>query len=82
MVQWQADKSNTALIDKASQEFKNITTKFPNHIKAQDAVLKLGLIEIDKGNVDAARYYLSEVKTRYPGTAAARIADTRLQQLR
>lgn len=82
MVQWQGDKTKSDLIEKASQEFKNVSTQFPNHTKAGDAILKLGLIEIDKGDMTTARQYLTEVKTRYPSTAAARIADARLQQLR
>lgn len=81
MVQWQNDRSNVSLLDKASNEFSTINTQFPNHSKTMDAILKLGLIEFDKGNQAAAEQYLTEVKTRYPGTAAARIAETRLQQI-
>lgn len=80
-VQWQSDKSNGGLLDKATQQFSSITTSHPTHTKAVDALLKLGLIESDKGNVEGARRYLTEVHDKYPGTAAARIADTRLQQL-
>ncbi len=81
MVQWQNDKNNQALLEKAATEFLSITNEYPSHPKTADALLKLGLIEIDKGNPDGATEYLSEVKTRYPGSAAARIAETRLQQL-
>jgi tol-pal system protein YbgF len=81
MSQWQTNKTKTELLDKANQEFLNITSKFPTHQKVTDALLKLGLIENEKGNLEAARQYLTEVKDRYPGTAAARIAETRLQQL-
>jgi len=80
MVQWQSDKS-TQSIDKAKEAFLNVTTHFPTHQKITDALLKLGLIESEKGNMDAARQYLTEVKDRYPTTAAARIAETRLQQM-
>lgn len=80
-VQWQADKSNTGLLDKASQAFLNLREEFPMHSKSTDALLKLGLIESDKGNFESARHYLTEVINRYPGTSAARIAETRLQQL-
>ncbi len=82
MSQWQANKAKKELLDKANQEFLNITSKFPTHQKITDALLKLGLIENEKGNLEAARQYLTEVKDRYPGSAAARIAETRLQQLR
>jgi tol-pal system protein YbgF len=81
MVQWQNDKNNMALLEKAANEFTSITNEYPNHPKTADALLKLGLIEINKGNQDNAAQYLSEVKSRYPGSAAARIAENRLQQL-
>jgi len=81
MSQWQTNKTKKELLDKANQEFLNITSKFPTHQKVTDALLKLGLIENEKGNLEAARQYLTEVKDRYPGSAAARIAETRLQQL-
>lgn len=81
MVQWHNDKSNHGLLEKATHEFINITREYPNHPKTADALLKLGLIEIDKGNPDKAQQYLSQVKSRYPGSAAARIAENRLQQL-
>lgn len=81
MVQWQNDKNNLALLEKAANEFTSITNEYPNHPKTADALLKLGLIEINKGNQDNAAQYLSEVKSRYPGSAAARIAENRLQQL-
>lgn len=82
MVQWQADKSKTELLDKASQDFLIITTRFPNHQKVPDSLLKLGIIENERGNLETSRQYLTQAKTNHPGTAAARIAETRLQQLR
>lgn len=81
MLQWQSDKNNQSLLEKAANEFNSITTEYPNHPKTADALLKLGLIEIDRGNPDSATQYLSLVKTRYPGSAAARVAENRLQQL-
>lgn len=81
-VQWQNDKANTTLLEKAREEFTNLEAEFPSHTKASDALLKLGLIEIEADNMIAAKQYLSDVKTRFPGTAAARIAETKLQQVK
>lgn len=81
MVQWQSDNTNSALLDKAQLEFSNIAKGFPNHTKTADAFLKLGIIELDKGNIDAAKQHLMAVKSRYPGTTAARVAENRLQQI-
>lgn len=73
---------NPDLLNKASTEFLAITTHFPNHQKAMDALLKLGIIEEDKGNKELAKEYLTNVKERYPGTSVARIASTHLQRLK
>lgn len=80
-LQGKANK-NAELLNKASVEFMAITTQFPNHQKAMDALLKLGILESDKGNIEAARQYLTHVKERYPGTSVARIASTHLQRLK
>lgn len=82
MVQWQTDKSKSDLLEKATQEFLNVVNQFPSHAKVSDAVLKLGLIELEKGNIEAARLHLLDVKTRFRGTAAAKVADARLNQLK
>lgn len=80
-LQGRANK-NAELLNKASVEFMAITTQFPNHQKAMEALLKLGILENDKGNTEAARQYLTHVKERYPGTSVARIASTQLQRLK
>jgi tol-pal system protein YbgF len=79
MVQWQQDPKNKGLLDKAAQAFSNIASQFPGNPKVSDALLKLGIIESEKGNLAAARKYFTDVKNRYPGSAAARIAETRLK---
>lgn len=81
MVQWQADKSNPELLDKASEAFTTLSKDFAQHPKAVDALLKLGIIEVERGNIQGAEQYFTEVKTKHPGTAAARIAESRLQKL-
>ena len=81
MVEWQKDPQNKTLLDKASHAFSNIPSQFPGNSKVSDALLKLGIIENEKGNAAGARKYFTDVKNRYPGSAAARIAETRLKQL-
>ncbi len=81
MAKWQAEKVNRGLLDQATQSFINLKTGFKEHPKVADALLKLGVIETEKNNFVAAREYLTEVKTRYPSSSAARIAASRLQQL-
>jgi tol-pal system protein YbgF len=81
MVEWQKDPKNKTLLDKAAHAFSNIASQFPGNPKVPDALLKLGIVENEKGNPTAARKYFTDVKSRYPGSAAARIAETRLKQL-
>ncbi len=80
-VRWQSEKANLPLLERAGDAFATITIQFPNHPKAADATLKLGLIEQDKGNLDVARQYFADVREHFPNTAAARLAESRLQQL-
>lgn len=81
MVEWQKDPQNKTLLDKAAHAFSNIASQFPGNPKVPDALLKLGIIENEKGNLIVAQKHFTNVKNRYPGSAAARIAETRLKQL-
>lgn len=79
--QWQADKGNILLLDKASASFHAVTKNFPDHHKVMDALLKLGLIELEKGNQSTARNFFYQVAQKYPGTSSARIANAKLNTL-
>jgi tol-pal system protein YbgF len=79
--QWQANRNNQELINNALASFKTVVKDFPKHQKAQDALLKLGIVEADLQHVDAARGYLSKVIQQYPNTSSARIAQNKLNQL-
>jgi len=81
MVEWQSDKARVASLDSAIQSFLNVTSHFPDHQKASDSLLKLGIIEVEKHNFKAAKQYFTDLKTRYPSSTAARIAENRLKQL-
>ena len=47
-----------------------------------DATLKLGFIHYELGRWGDARKTLEDVKTNYPGTSAAQLAETRLQKMK
>ncbi len=81
MLEWQKNPTNKTLLDKAADAFSNITSQFPGNPKVPDALLKLGIIENEKGDPMAARKYFTDIKSRYPGSAAARIDETRLKAL-
>jgi tol-pal system protein YbgF len=82
MTQWQSDHSVLDLLAKSQNAFNTVAQKFPNHPKAADSFLKLGLIEIEKENWSLANQYLSTVTEKYADTAPARMAEVRLEQLR
>jgi tol-pal system protein YbgF len=80
LVQWQGNKKDMMLLDKAAGSFLALKTDFPNHVKLSDALLKLGLIEKDKGNLENANQYFSQLKSQYPNSVAARLAESELSK--
>ncbi len=64
----------------AKHEFSMVIEKFPNHIKAADASLKLSYVYSNMGDANLARQQLLTVTELYPTTPSARIASERLQQ--
>ncbi len=80
MAQWGSHKDDKTLLDKASQAFLMVTTRFPTHQRATDALLKLGMVEQEKGNLDVSKRYFEQVRDRYPDSAAARMAEAYLQE--
>jgi len=81
MAEWQHNKTKTAELEKAKQEFLIIISTFPTHHKASDALLKLGVIALAQNDKLTAQKYLNEVKSQFKGSPAARIAETKLQHL-
>ncbi len=80
MAEWGSHKDDKTLLDKASQSFLMVTTRFPTHQRATDALLKLGMVEQEKGNLEVSKRYFEQVRERYPDSAAARMAETYLQE--
>ncbi len=80
--QWQQNKANGALLQQAVTAFKAVVESFPAHHKAVDALLKLGLVEVDQEHWVAAQALLQEVIQKYPDSSRARIAEAKLQRMR
>jgi tol-pal system protein YbgF len=80
-LQWQTHKTELPLLEKSRQAFMDIVTQHPDHIKVVDASLKIGFIDEDRGDIASAKQYFTEVKQRYPGTSAARVAEARLKRM-
>jgi tol-pal system protein YbgF len=69
-------------LDAAKVAFQNILTQFPTHQKAADALLKLGYVYDAAGQKDKAIKTFNDVTQKYPGSSLARIAESRIQNIK
>lgn len=67
--------------DQAIVEFKKAISTYPNGPKVADAYLKLGYTYYQAGKWAEARQNLNEVKNRFSGTSAARLAEQQLNRM-
>ena len=68
--------------EKALASFQRVVEVYGESSKASDALLKIGYIQDDIGRLPEARQTLETVIQKYPGTSAARLAESRLQRLK
>ena len=66
----------------AIDEFQRLVTNHPNSPKLTHAMLKIGYILHEMGEKEQAKKVLTDLKRRFPGTTAARLAEERLQRMR
>jgi len=67
--------------DVALQAFQSLLETFADSAKAPDALLKAGYCEFELGRSDVGEKTLRDVVARYPGSDAARLAQSRLRSL-
>lgn len=67
---------------KAEQAFQTVITQYPQNAKVADAMLKLGFVYADAGQYEKARTTLAKIPKLYPETSVARLATSRLLQLK
>ena len=67
--------------DQALASFQQVVDQHPDSPKHPDALLKLGFIQLEKGNQPQARKLLEQVRSQFPGTTAAALAEQRLNRL-
>ncbi len=67
--------------DNAINEYQTLLSTYPDSQKVSHALLKIGYSYAELGNASDAEKTLSKVKTEYPGTTAARLADERLRKI-
>jgi len=67
---------------RALSEFEKVVKGHPTSPKRADALLKMGYTYQELGQFDKARMSLNNVVLNYPGSTAARLAKTRLQDIK
>jgi len=67
--------------DAAKEAFINLGLHYPKSTRLPDALLKLGYIYGEQGDVTRAREVLQKLVQVYPDTQAAKLAERRLQSL-
>ncbi|WP_097461785.1 tol-pal system protein YbgF [Mangrovitalea sediminis] len=68
-------------LEQAKQAFTIVTTQYPDHRKAPDALYKLAVVNNRMGNTAEARKLLGQVQSQYPSTHAADLAQAYLDGL-
>ena len=66
----------------AISEYNKLVGRYPESQKLTHALLKVGYSYHELGKIPEAKQSLEDLKLRYPGTTAARLADERLQRIR
>lgn len=62
--------------------FNELLERFPDSGKQGDALLKIGFSHFELENWNEARAALEQVRSQYPGTTLARLAEGRLRDMR
>jgi tol-pal system protein YbgF len=78
LLRWSDDHNNTAARDEAIKQFRFVYSRFGEHPKAPDALLKLGLIMYEDGQLSKSKEILHELITKHANTSAATIAQAKL----
>ncbi len=65
----------------AISEYNKLVGTYPESQKLTHALLKIGYSYHELGKIPEAKQSLEDLKLRYPGTTAARLADERLQRI-
>jgi len=69
-------------LEKSRQSFSQVVNKYPTNPKISDAMYKLGVVYHRLGDRAKAMEYLTRVQSQYPGTAAAKLAQSYAAELR
>ncbi len=65
----------------AIREYNNLVTHYPDSQKVPHGLLKIGYSYQEMGKTDEAKLWYTEVRQRFPGTTASRLANDRLKHI-
>jgi tol-pal system protein YbgF len=68
-------------LEKSRQSFTQVVTLYPTNQKVSDAMYKLGVVYHQLGDKTKALEYLKRVQSQFPGTPAARLAQSYAAEL-
>jgi tol-pal system protein YbgF len=69
-------------LERARHAFSQVQQRFPTHPKVPDAIFKLGVVYHMLGDTPKAIEFLDKVQKDYPGSPAARLAQSYAAELR
>lgn len=81
LLQWYQNRKDLNLLEQSKDAFATVANKYQGQPKEVDALLKLGMIEIDLGNWEQAKSFLTQVVQKQPNSSRARIAESKLQRM-
>lgn len=65
----------------AYEAFDSVFKQYSDHPKAADSLLKLGYVEYAKGQWKRSQALLQQVKSQFPGSTSAQLAEAKLQSM-
>ena len=68
-------------LQQSEKEFTTVLHRFAKSSKVPDAKLKLAVVHLQMGSKKLAKNEFNKIKSQYPGTTVAQLANIRLQQL-
>lgn len=71
----------TRQFEAAIVDYRKLIDDYPQSKKRSHAMLKIGYSYYELGQFDQARAVLEDLRNRFPGTTAARLAEERIQRM-
>ena len=67
--------------ENAIREYNNLVSNYPDSQKVPHGLLKIGYSYQELGNTDTAKLWYTDLRQRFPGTTASRLAEDRLKNI-